>query len=785
MPMSEIEDIDSKSDLRSDFKPDLKIKDDSPSFSFVVDDEENIDQNIEDQVKSKKADAGGQMSAASPSYEALDRLDKAENLPRPAITMSLLSCLFGYFFLPFYIACIAMNANGLIHYPAPFCIATLLCLPHFVWMIFAYRKLYAISAALQATPRDWRSQAIFKVAPFLPLVAYIAFSYAVFQPFHRFGLFGNNHFAAFSISILLACIFIGQVGRNIKALKDAYKSEFGDRPAGSSAMRALAMLNLSPLGYTPLIYHWRSWVEQMIAARQEKIAPLKAARDLEARNITVIRYDSFVAFSRWMRQRKSSMRGSKGVLNGILAAAADLVLIFLFVSNQASISKFLDELLRNSHGGGGGVGGIVGDIANITYFICLGLFIMAATALAFRYIRRQPTNYEFGPEGFRYIIKRRRQRVFGPLHRWEDVAAIRLVNTQNGLSERDSVIEFHVRHLEPIKLKLGCIESIEDREAILQAIEKWAPAVSRDASLVQALQAPPGNSYTELWLQALAAPPQRDRLQPIEAGMMLNQQRYRVTRALGVGGQGAAYEAIDQDSQELVVLKEFLLPIYVDISIRKEVLEQFESEARILKHLDHKQIVKLSSFFVEDHRAYLVLEHIDGINLREKVKKNGPLSELDVLGLAEQMCNILVYLHSRMPVVVHRDFTPDNLILRKDGLLKLIDFNVARQIESTATGSVVGKPAYLPPEQFRGEPCAQSDIYALGASLHYLLTGQDPEPISASHPRTLRPEIGVGLDELVARATASDLSKRYASAEALLIDLRFLIDGVPRLDTGN
>lgn len=740
---------------------------------------------VDDEQESKKVGPGGQISAASSSYMALDRLEMTENLPRPAVMMAVLSCLFGYFFLPFYIACIAMNASGLIHNPAVFCIVTLLCSPHFVWMIFAYRKLYAISDALHAIPKDWRSQAVSQIATFLPLVAYILFSYAVFQPFHSFGLFGNNHFAPFYISLLLACIYIGQVGRNIKAIKGAYKSEFGDRLAGSSAMRALAMLNLSPLGYTPLIYHWRSWIEQMIAARQEKYAPLKAARELEVRNITVIRYDSFVAFSRWMRQRKSSMRGSKGVLNGILAAAADLVLIFLLVVNQGRISKILDEFIRNSQGGGGDIGGIVGGIANITYFICLGLFIMAATALAFSHIRRQPTNYEFGPDGFRYIIKRRRQRVFGPLHRWQDVAAIRLVNTQSGLSERDSVIEFHVRHLEPIRLKLGCIESIQDREAILQAIEKWAPAISRDASLVQALQAPPGNSYTELWLQALAAPPQRDRLQPLEAGMMLDQQRYRVTRALGVGGQGAAYEAIDQDSQDLVVLKEFLLPIYVDVSIRKEVLEQFESEARILKHLDHEQIVKLSSFFVEDHRAYLVLEHIDGMSLREKVKKDGRFAEQDVLSLAEQMCNILAYLHSRQPVVVHRDFTPDNLILRKDGLLKLIDFNVARQIESTATGSVVGKPAYLPPEQFRGEPCAQSDIYALGASLHYLLTGQDPEPITASHPRTLRPEIGTGLDEFVARATASDLSKRYASAETLLIDLRSLIDGVPRLDTGN
>ena len=144
------------------------------------------------------------------------------------------------------------------------------------------------------------------------------------------------------------------------------------------------------------------------------------------------------------------------------------------------------------------------------------------------------------------------------------------------------------------------------------------------------------------------------------------------------------------------------------------------------------------------------------------------------MGLAAQMCSILTYLHELAPPVVHRDFTPDNLILNKKGTLKLVDFNVAQQTELTTTGTVVGKHAYIPPEQFRGKPTTQSDIYALGATLFYLLTGQDPEPITASHPRAVQANTSEALDLIIARATALDTTVRYKSAVELSADLSAL-----------
>jgi len=225
-----------------------------------------------------------------------------------------------------------------------------------------------------------------------------------------------------------------------------------------------------------------------------------------------------------------------------------------------------------------------------------------------------------------------------------------------------------------------------------------------------------------------------------------------------------------------VVLKESILPVYVDVNVRRDALERFQKEALMLSKLDHGQIVKLRHFFVEDHRSYLVLEHIDGMSLRQLVLEDGPLPVEAACELAVQMCAILTYLHSLVPPVVHRDFTPDNLIYNSRGVLKLVDFNVAQQTDATTTGTVVGKHAYIPPEQFRGKPTTQSDIYALGATLYFILTGQDPEPISQSHPIIIRDEVGERVDGMVARATAIDTRERYATILQLQDEL---LEGSP------
>ena len=121
--------------------------------------------------------------------------------------------------------------------------------------------------------------------------------------------------------------------------------------------------------------------------------------------------------------------------------------------------------------------------------------------------------------------------------------------------------------------------------------------------------------------------------------------------------------------------------------------------------------------------------------------------------------------------MVHRDFTPENLILSKEGVLKLVDFNVAQQQESTATGTVVGKHCFISPEQFRGKPTSQSDIYSMGATLYYLLTGEDPGPITCSHPKQKVEGLSDNIDELVAKATALSAPKRYLNASDVRKDL--------------
>jgi serine/threonine-protein kinase len=192
--------------------------------------------------------------------------------------------------------------------------------------------------------------------------------------------------------------------------------------------------------------------------------------------------------------------------------------------------------------------------------------------------------------------------------------------------------------------------------------------------------------------------------------------------------------------------------------------------------LQHPQVVKLFDFFVEDHRGYLVLERITGRSLSQLVAREGPRPEVDVVELARQMCNILEYLHGLTPPLVHRDFTPDNLIFDDDEILKLIDFNVACAQNYTTTATVVGKRAYLPPEQFRGKPCTQSDIYAFGGTLYYLLTGEEPEPITTSHPILSRRDVSEELDHLVARATNPDLKLRYFDVTAIRHDLNACAD---------
>ena len=333
------------------------------------------------------------------------------------------------------------------------------------------------------------------------------------------------------------------------------------------------------------------------------------------------------------------------------------------------------------------------------------------------------------------------------------------------------------------RLNLDAFATSEDWQKFLQAAQHWGGLsnVTIDPNITAAFSNhDTEDSYTQLWLETLNAAPERQRLQPLEEGARLDNLRYEIIRRIGTGGQGTAYLANDTHTNQQVVLKEYILPVYVDVTTKKLALENLQHEVMILESLHHANIVQFTGFFLEDHRGYLVEEYLPGSSLRVLVQEKGPPSLLIAIRLSLTMVEMLAYLHNRNPKVVHRDFTPDNLIHNDNGILKLIDFTVAQEGEDSDVSLAVGKQCYLPPEQFRGRATTQSDIYAMGATMYFLFTGQDPEPLSQSQLPGKEGEIYDALNFILARATALELRDRYQSVEEareeLLLIERFLTD---------
>lgn len=316
------------------------------------------------------------------------------------------------------------------------------------------------------------------------------------------------------------------------------------------------------------------------------------------------------------------------------------------------------------------------------------------------------------------------------------------------------------------------IRETMDSTTLISCVRTWAPHADLigDAKLTKSESIA---TYTEIWLKDISNTKTERRLradQILAPGTVLSDS-YVIDRVLSGGGQGTAYlasvlaTAAVPDIPQQIVIKEFILP--ANERGLKKATESLVKEVGILRRIHHPQIVRLYDFFLEDTRGYFALEYIEGVNLRQLVDRQGPLGDKKAAQIGVMLCDALSYLHALIPAVVHGDVTPDNVMLQGDGTIKLMDFDAAAELTRNKSNTVVGKHAYMSPEQFKGELADSCDMYALGCTLYFLLTGSDPEPVSESHPAQVVSSVSNELNEIVAQSTRLAATKRFSNLEEM------------------
>lgn len=269
------------------------------------------------------------------------------------------------------------------------------------------------------------------------------------------------------------------------------------------------------------------------------------------------------------------------------------------------------------------------------------------------------------------------------------------------------------------------------------------------------------------------------------------QGKYALTRLLGSGGFGAVYQAEQLAlGKSPCAIKELLPEANATASQRQSASEQFRLEASILAQLSHPALPRVSDFFVEDGRQYLVMEYVEGETLEERLQRmNAPLAESQVKAWAETLCDVLTYLHTRQPnPVIHRDIKPANIKITPDNRLKLIDFGIAKLMGiHTQDAARAVSPPYSPMEQYGKGTDARSDVYALGVTLYQLITNHLPPeaPDLTSHqvvpPQQLNPTISTGLQIVILKAMANDPTQRYQTAIEMKRALSHPLEGTKKL----
>lgn len=250
------------------------------------------------------------------------------------------------------------------------------------------------------------------------------------------------------------------------------------------------------------------------------------------------------------------------------------------------------------------------------------------------------------------------------------------------------------------------------------------------------------------------------------------EDKYEILREIGRGGMSVVYLAMDTRLNKQWAVKE----------IRKQgngkkdeiVINSLMAEANLMKRLDHPALPRIVDIIDNGSTIFVVMDYIEGESLDKILKADGVQAEDMVITWAKQLCDALSYLHNQTPPIIYRDMKPANVMLKPEGNVKIIDFGIAREYkeQNLADTTVLGTKGYAPPEQYSGQTDARSDIFALGMTMHHLLTGIDPMAGGGYAPvRMWNPELSEGIELIIDRCVQPAAENRYQNCRDLLYDL--------------
>lgn len=257
-----------------------------------------------------------------------------------------------------------------------------------------------------------------------------------------------------------------------------------------------------------------------------------------------------------------------------------------------------------------------------------------------------------------------------------------------------------------------------------------------------------------------------------EIGTIID-NKYEILTEIGRGGMSVVYLAMDTHLNKQWAVKE----IRKKGNGRKDeiIVNSLLAEAEMMKKLDHPALPRIVDIIDNGITIYIVMDYIEGESLDKILQEYGAQQEELVIEWAKYLCDALGYLHSQKPPIIYRDMKPANIMLKPEGNIKIIDFGIAREYkeQNMADTTVLGTKGYAPPEQYSGQTDARSDIFALGMTMHHLLTGIDPRSSEGYAPvKMWNPQLSEGIERIIDKCVQSAAENRYQSCSDLLYDLQ-------------